>query len=354
MSVNGGALTISADWNGRSLTRIELAVKRPRADVLLVGRTPAEVQDWVPRLYSLCGRAQTLAARLALAAAQGQTLETEPNEMRLLLAERAQEHLWRLLRDWPTQIGVTPRNTEFAGWFRRLGTLEDGVANELLEYFETTMLGRPWTEWSAMTTMEEVVRGVRDVPAYAAQLAGSLLSLANNSAAKNCLPPTLTAADFAVPPWTGNFAQQPEWLGAAAETGAYARWSAQPLIAAAGNGLLGRFLARLLDLGMTIQHLVQRDAGKLADAFAPAQGEGLAHVDTARGTLLHRVELFGGRVAHYSVVAPTEWNFHPRGACAAALAGLKETDESILRSRIGCWVTAFDPCVAWNLELHHA
>jgi hypothetical protein len=354
VSVNGGALTISADWDGRSLTRIELAVKRPRADLLLVGRTPAEVLDWVPRLYSLCGCAQSLASRLALAAAQGKSLLPESSAMPLLLAEQAQEHLWRLLRDWPTQIGITPRNTEFVGWFRRLGTMDEGVEQTLSEYFETTMLGMPWKEWSAMSSMEEFVRWARDVPAYAAQLSAALFPLQRYSARTNCLTPTLTAADYAATPWTGNFSRKPEWHGAAAETGAYARWSAKPLIAAAGNGLLGRFLARLYDLGVTIQHLLQRDAGTLADACAPAQNEGLARVDTARGTLLHRINLDGERVAHYSVVAPTEWNFHPRGACAAALAGLEETDESILRSRIGCWATAFDPCVAWNLELHHA
>jgi hypothetical protein len=354
VSVNGGALTISADWDGRRLTRIDLAVKRPRADLLLVGRKPAEVLDWVPRLYSLCGRAQSLAARMALASAQGQPLNPEPIAMRLLLAEQAQEHLWRLLRDWPTQISVTPRNNEFAGWFRRLGTMDEGAPKELLEYFETTILGRPWTEWSAMSSMEDIVRWARDVPAYAGQLSAALLPLERYSARTNCLTPTLTAADFAAIPWTDNFSRKPEWHGAAAETGAYAHWAAQPLIAAAGNGLLGRFLARLLDLGATIQQLVQRDAGTLADACAPARNEGLARVDTARGTLLHRVEIVDDRVAQYAVVAPTEWNFHPRGACAAALADLEEADESVLRSRIGCWVTAFDPCVAWNLELHRA
>jgi hypothetical protein len=312
------------------------------------------VLDWVPRLYSLCGRAQSLAARLALAAAQGQPLAPKPSEVQQLLAEQAQEHLWRLLRDWPTQLGMTPRNSEFSAWFRRLGMMDAGVAKELSEYFETTMLGQPWTEWSAMTSVAEIAHWAGDHPEYAGELAATLLTSERYSAGTNCLPPTLTAADFAAMPWSDDFIRKPDWHGAATETGSYARWSTQPLIAAAGSGLLGRFLARLLDLGMTIERLVQRDAGTLADACSPAQHGGLARVDTARGTLLHRVELSGERVSHYAVVAPTEWNFHPRGACAVALANLKETDESVLRARIGCWVTAFDPCVAWNLELHRA
>jgi hypothetical protein len=353
MSVNGGALTISADWDGRRLTRVDLSVVRPRADLLLVGRTPAEVLDWVPRLYSLCGRAQTMAARLALAAAQGESVSLESSDMRLL-AEQAQEHLWRLLRDWPTQLGIAPRNAEFAGWFRRLGTMDDGVERELSAYFETTMLGRPWVEWSEMASIEDIEQWGRNIPAYAAQLAGGLLAMKQGAAAENCLPPALTAADFAATPWSSDFAMKPEWHDAAAETGCYARWSTQPMIVAAGNGLLGRFLARLFDLGMTIERLAQRDAGSLADACAPAQNGGLARIDTARGTLLHRVELVGERVAQYTVVAPTEWNFHPRGACAASLAGIAAMDEAVLRSRIGCWVTAFDPCVTWNLELQHA
>jgi hypothetical protein len=295
-----------------------------------------------------------MAARLALAEAQGQPLETESSAMRLLLAERAQEHLWRLLRDWPTQIGFAPRNTQFASWFHRLGAMDDGVGQALSEYFETTMLGIPWAQWSAMTSMEEVVRWTHDVSAYAAQLSTALFPLERYSARTNCLPPTLTAVDFAAMPWSGNFTRQPEWIGGAAETGAYARWSTQPLIAAAGRGLLARFLARLFDLGWTIQRLVQQDPRPLADACSPEENIGMARVETGRGILLHRVELVGARVTSYAVLAPTEWNFHPRGGCAAALAGLEESDEAVLRSRIGCWVTAFDPCVAWNLELHRA
>ncbi|MBK6630066.1 MAG: nickel-dependent hydrogenase large subunit [Betaproteobacteria bacterium] len=58
-------------------------------------------------------------------------------------------------------------------------------------------------------------------------------------------------------------------------------------------------------------------------------------METARGTLLHQVTLAGDHVAHYRIVAPTEWNFHPRGAFRARPAGLpgEERDGGARRRR---------------------
>jgi Ni,Fe-hydrogenase I large subunit len=77
-------------------------------------------------------------------------------------------------------------------------------------------------------------------------------------------------------------------------------------------------------------------------------------VETARGLLLHRARLRGGRVADYQIVAPTEWNFHPEGALTRGLEGLTANDTPTLVKRARLAVHALDPCVACEVEVGHA
>ncbi|HYG66664.1 MAG TPA: hypothetical protein VD838_03360, partial [Anaeromyxobacteraceae bacterium] len=102
---DAGALTIAVRWREGRVGSVVPALERPRAADLLVARTPAEALELVPRLHAICGHAQTAAARGALAAAGAGLPPVEGSGARVLL-EEAQEHLWRLLRDWPEALGV--------------------------------------------------------------------------------------------------------------------------------------------------------------------------------------------------------------------------------------------------------
>ena len=88
--------------------------------------------------------------------------------------------------------------------------------------------------------------------------------------------------------------------------------------------------------------------------MALGTGEGLAAVETARGTLLHRVRLVDQQVADYQIVAPTEWNFHPGGALATGLVALEAADDAQLLGAARLAVHALDPCVAFRVEADHA
>ena len=77
-------------------------------------------------------------------------------------------------------------------------------------------------------------------------------------------------------------------------------------------------------------------------------------MQTARGLLLHRVCLEEGRVAHYQIVAPTEWNFHPAGALVRGLRTIVTDDSEALEQRTRLAVQALDPCVAFHIEAGHA
>jgi len=123
-----------------------------------------------------------------------------------------------------------------------------------------------------------------------------------------------------------------------------------------GNAVVTRITARLVELARWLVELGRVDAAPSPRVLsAPlGNGEGLAAVDTARGLLLHRARLVDQRVADYQIVAPTEWNFHPRGALATGLVGLEGADDVQLLGAARIAVHALDPCVAFRIEASHA
>jgi Ni,Fe-hydrogenase I large subunit len=82
-------------------------------------------------------------------------------------------------------------------------------------------------------------------------------------------------------------------------------------------------------------------------ALALGEGQAIAWCEMARGLLLHWVQLDRhGAVAQYRVLAPTEWNFHPHGALALALAARAPQDVVAAQTLAG----AFDPCVECSVQ----
>ena len=77
---------------------------------VLLGKTPEQVLDMVPLLFTLCGNAQAYAALLACRAALGMAAEPESDAARDMLVqlETLREHAWRILLDWPVLIGLDP------------------------------------------------------------------------------------------------------------------------------------------------------------------------------------------------------------------------------------------------------
>ena len=160
--------------------------------------------------------------------------------------------------------------------------------------------------------------------------------------------------------WGDTLETVPEWLGAVAETGSLARWRSHPALTSAlklyGRNARTRFLALLMDLAQCASYIAAGadDEAVTIDACCVAPGVGVARVETARGTLLHRVRVEENRVAEYSIVAPTEWNFHPRGAFTSAMLGAPATDLVSLRHQAAGLALALDPCVPFQIEIAHA
>ncbi|MGZ5267491.1 MAG: nickel-dependent hydrogenase large subunit, partial [Caldimonas sp.] len=77
-------------------------------------------------------------------------------------------------------------------------------------------------------------------------------------------------------------------------------------------------------------------------------------VENARGLLVHRVTVEAGRARSYRIVAPTDWNFLPRGAVAAALLGTPVEARAEAARRSLRVVRSLDPCVACHVEFDDA
>jgi hypothetical protein len=167
-------------------------------------------------------------------------------------------------------------------------------------------------------------------------------------------PPDLARRALADPAFCA--APHLAWL-APAETGALARMADPPMLAAwiarRGRGAGARLLARLLELAELPQRLRAEPDPTAANPGGPGLALGGKCRHGRRGNLPRPVgpcgAAGGGKVAEYRIVAPTEWNFHPAGPLAQALAGLGTGPGLEAAARLVS--QSLDPCVAYGVEL---
>jgi hypothetical protein len=376
-----GALSISVNWDGRRVDAARVASTRPLGVAqVLVGKRPADAVAMVPRLFSICGRSQSVAAALACERASGVESDTATQRARqeLVDAEIVHEYLWRMLLDWPRAVGSAGNAPMLAKVRGRLGEALD--PSEWAMRYAPQGLGRRESRWDtvraelgrllAEDALDAPPTALRDRTGFTAWLAAGKSSFARIVARLHaesaemdapgvpllpCMTPALAAGAIARRlDDDGRFSAEPDWEGSARETGARARQHAHPLIAEltcrASGPILPRLAARLVELA----DLLHNGPGERIGSASARDGDAIAWVETARGVLIHRVVLDAERIARYQIVAPTEWNFHPRGALAVELEALGAADRAELERRVDLIVQSLDPCVAYRVEVGHA
>src|SRR5512135_1116215 len=150
--VDVGKITLGVAWDGHAVRGTEVCSTRPLAARLLPGKTPAQVLQIVPLLFSVCGRAQGAAAEAALHAAQRSAAPQAAATERLIACEAVQEHLWRLMLDWPKLLGLAQPEQRFAAWYallRKIAAGGPGMA-VFVQEFERDWLGMPLAEWRGL------------------------------------------------------------------------------------------------------------------------------------------------------------------------------------------------------------
>jgi hypothetical protein len=357
--VDVGKLTLAVTWDGEVIRGADVRSTRPMAAQVLRDKTAPQVLQIVPLLFSVCGRAQGAAAAAALHAARHSTGKHADGVERMIACEALQEHLWRLLLDWPKLLELPPQEKQFAAWYALLRTVSSGGVDmaAFLHEFENDALGMTLEEWRGLDSYRLLQRWWHGSQSPLAKLLSKLDEMERNDTdERRLLPPwsAVEAHQACAGDWSAAFAARPEWQGAAAEAGAWSYHAADPLLRDVwqqrGSKVLARLLARIID----VIEMASGSAAPRLDVTSPARGEGVAVVRTARGLLLHRVHLAAERVMDYAIVAPTEWNFHPSGAFARGLYGVREPDISRVKQLAHVAALSLDPCVAYEIEVRHA
>jgi len=358
-----GEIRVRIVWDGRDVRNVEIDSTRPHvAGRVLAGQHARAAAQTVPLLFSICRRSQAIASALACATAQGMepTADQLRAHARVVTMEMVEEYSWRALIDWPHALGGPANLRALADIRHALDAANHEIPAAARALVEQHVFGMPAAEWLFAQDLQGLDRWLRrgDTPA-ARLLAGVRRAQPSFGASEVALMPcsrrdTLLRDVGAAVGHDENFARTPQWNGQPAETGALARLCQDTLVSDLvkrfGRSALARFAARLREL-----------AALLTDATTPALGgmvlglgRGLGWVENARGLLVHYVALDGERIETYRIVAPTEWNFHPRGALARGLEATQAQSESDLKRRAMLLVQSLDPCVAANVEVRHA
>ena len=146
-----GRIDIRLTRGREGVAGVDIRSSRPRlAQRLMAGRTPEETADLAGLIFSLCGKAQRVAAQAACEAAQGLEpgSEVEIRRAHEVRRELAQEHAWRLLLNWPEQVGRAPDMPSLLK-LRQAAAEPAGFAVALEALLATVVLGESADSWLA-------------------------------------------------------------------------------------------------------------------------------------------------------------------------------------------------------------
>jgi hypothetical protein len=361
-----GVLRVGLRVDGARVVQVRISSSRPDiARQLLSGRSRAEAVAMVPRLFSICARSQAAASELACAAAAGEPVAEAilARARDSVSAETLRETAWRTLLEWPKTIGELPGEAAIAA---ARGALTGPVGGSG-EAIALAAFGSSAEEWLALQTLPALQRWADQGRTATARFVRHALDDDDAAAGTQPAQAMATVALLATPEQASTlvelaqaieadpaFARRPIWRGAAAETGALARWQSDALLRSlmqrCHSRVPARFVARLHELALL---LAGRGSAALGATALP-DGSGLAWIENARGLLVHRLRLVQGRTADYRIVAPTEWNFHPDGALPAAILDTPAHDLDALHRHVSVLVDSLDPCVACSVEVEDA
>jgi len=388
MSVEG-RLLIDLDRTPDGSGRASIASSRPLGITrVLAGGRAHDVVKTIPLLFNICGVAQGSAAVAACERALGISVSPRTQQVRkaLVLLEMLREHMVRAAMDWPSFLGLSPRPDEMLR-VMRLFTMArraiDPVARaftigvdlteacaalqpslaEAEQLLRDLVLTEPLHQWHKRTTRADLDDWCEAGRTPAQKLVRTVIDRAwadAGSAPLNMLPdlPEQEIASHLFGSESAAFVAAPEWDGAACETSVLSRQVEHPLIKdtmrAHGAGLLARLTARLVEMAELpgqISDVFCADDGFPSPPARLLKGRGIAHVEAARGRLVHGVEIADEVVQRYAILAPTEWNFHSAGAAAQGLAEIAVRDGDV-HALASLFVSSVDPCVGYEVRVH--
>lgn len=314
---------------GKRIDRVTLSGDRPPVVSHLRGQPSRCVEQTLPLMYAICSRAHAAAAAAALNAARSGAASTTIDSS--VAAEAAREQLLAVL--------TGPAKSRLPQAVRAIGT-----PGALCELFSSELLGMAVEDWLAIESIGDVQRWASTSGAVLAEEFRRRCDLREPTDPEISVLLDIDAAE-SVRRWT---TLADALRGDVAQTGAIAREYRHPLIREIeSRPLLQRWLARVRDVA---RYACDDSMSFVSRVSAVAVGPhvGRAMVETARGILLHEVELSGDVVADYCIVTPTQQNLHPNGALRRWLEGAQVDSDAEALDLTRRVVEALDPCVEWE------
>ena len=305
---------------------------------IFAGRSPEQTVLILGMIFSLCSNAQTIASLTACERALGLEPSESEQAARDILreAEMLTQTLMRVGMDWPKALGLPPAIAAV----KSAMSAQSELQHALFGPNDWKRLGGSGFNPS-MKALPDILGGLEQVigrDLYEGGLVDRILAKLDE----------LDINGFGA-------------LGADQdpEIGALSRHWDTPEVKAVREaydaGLRARFVSRLMDIKELPQSQISR-LEKLTpcdpDRSTPkANGMGEAEVETARGALIHKVEIEQGRVKTYEISAPTDVNFEPGGAVERGLKGVEARNRVALDQAANLHVLAVDPCVLCEVEI---
>lgn len=389
MTAVEGQIRIDIYLEKQDINRVNISSSRPlKVTDMFVGKTPDQVLNIIPMMFNICGFAQSRASLLAFQSCLNIKPDSHSETARdlLLITEMVREHLMRITIDWPRlfDFQYKPHNLPFVNQLaNNLKTIlfTDGRAftldsqldiehkslvqqlSKLTQYLETYVYGCNLTDWLDIIDSDELRMWSTQTDTVAANVVNTTFEKQWQSIgqAKTTHLDSLDENVFLVElekVISDEFIAQPNWSGDYCETTSLSRQHNQPLIENLsheyGNSLLTRIVSRLVELGRLSQqlnhlfHQLEMPGLKSTDLIA---SNGLAMVETARGKLIHQVKLDGDHIKQYKILAPTEWNFHPKGIINTIILNLPKDDRDEFEKLSHILVNTIDPCVGYEIRI---
>lgn len=343
-SVLSGQLRVKINWSEGRIRAVEVDLQRPLAGLshLWLGREPAEVLSLLPLVFSVCSLAQQLASVQALEAASDWQVSPEVSHGRrqAVRLEALREALLILQPYWQPALPEKILYSLLRACQQALESLQPLMAFQAQAPDEQPELPEElaefrseiWPQW--LKTSLPVSESWPDV---------ALAPAACDSLEEEDLPHLL--AQLRRGDTQPGLAGQPRTTGPAGVS----RATAVPdLLWERHQGLRNQVSCFLDELTQEPPAEQEQTALLCMD-----KGEGWSRIMTARGWLIHRVVLQQGRVANYQLLAPTDWNLHPRGLLYQQLRGLR-IDRKALQPLLEALVASSFPCVQVRVEIDDA
>lgn len=376
MALAEGQIRIQVDWDGAAITAATVLAQRPRITTLLRGWSVSDALARIPVLYTLCGESQSVATEvLQDLVQQGEIPPEKPAAFAARIRlETVREHLWRIGLDWMPLVEMVTESTALREiMLQRQELLQEP---ERFQSWAEAALARLFGEDGDPRHPEPMSashplrflhpRWIQESPARLARLTARLqphldglgdgITRLSSAVALTTLREATEHGLLQDP----DFGLRPVFAGQPLEMGPLAR-QLRRLKTGSEGGLdrfrvdtLSRFSARVAELYVLLQEIRRGMPAELALDAHQQGSRAMVALEMARGVLQHQVEVDNGRIRNYQIVAPTEWNFHPEGALHSGLLKVRTASREALQRAVQHQVMGLDPCVRYQLEIHHA